>query len=170
MEVDGVNRRVFITLGSAVSVVFSAGAAAQEGYHGVGHDKWHQGFYSTLKRNDGQGSCCNLMDCRPSQTLATTTKLKWTVYGRLFPTTRSTTWSRPMVALMSALQGRWGRIRALYSVSFYLRRADVSTEGRGRSPTALCIEQHPMDAEGVRVRDWTCQYLPKENWRWAWWN
>jgi len=33
----------------------------------VGHDKWHQGFYSTLKRNDGQGSCCNLMDCRPTQ-------------------------------------------------------------------------------------------------------
>ena len=67
MEVDGVNRRVYITLGSAVSVVFSAGAAAQEGYLGVGHDKWHQGFYSTLKRNDGQGSCCNLMDCRPTQ-------------------------------------------------------------------------------------------------------
>src|ERR1700758_4489280 len=30
-------------------------------------DKWHQGFYSTLKRNDGGGSCCNLMDCRPTQ-------------------------------------------------------------------------------------------------------
>src|SRR6516225_8738573 len=23
--------------------------------------------YSKLKRNDGQGSCCNLMDCRPTQ-------------------------------------------------------------------------------------------------------
>jgi hypothetical protein len=33
----------------------------------VGHDKWHEGFYSKLKRNDGQGSCCNLMDCRPTQ-------------------------------------------------------------------------------------------------------
>jgi hypothetical protein len=33
----------------------------------VGHDKWHQGFYSKLKRNDGHGSCCNLMDCRPTQ-------------------------------------------------------------------------------------------------------
>jgi hypothetical protein len=33
----------------------------------VGHDKWHQGFYSILKRNDGGGSCCNLMDCRPTQ-------------------------------------------------------------------------------------------------------
>ena len=42
-------------------------SAAQEGYYGAGHDKWHQGFYSNLKRNDGQGSCCNLMDCRPTQ-------------------------------------------------------------------------------------------------------
>jgi hypothetical protein len=50
-----------------VSVFLYASAAAQEGYYGVGHDKWHQGFYSKLKRNDGQGSCCNLMDCRPTQ-------------------------------------------------------------------------------------------------------
>ena len=28
----------------------------QEGYYGAGHDKWHQGFYSQLRRNDG-GSC-----------------------------------------------------------------------------------------------------------------
>ena len=61
-------RRAFITLlGSAVSVFFCVNAAAQEGYYGVGHDKWHQGFYSKRKRNDGQGSCCNLMDCRPTQ-------------------------------------------------------------------------------------------------------
>jgi hypothetical protein len=61
-------RRNYITLlGSAVCVFLSASAAAQEGYYGVGHDKWHQGFYSKLKRNDGQGSCCNLMDCRPTQ-------------------------------------------------------------------------------------------------------
>ena len=31
-------------LGSAVSVFLCASAAAQEGYYGVGHDKWHQGF------------------------------------------------------------------------------------------------------------------------------
>jgi hypothetical protein len=43
------------------------GAAAQEGHYGVGHEKWHGGFYTKLKRNDGQGSCCNLMDCRPTQ-------------------------------------------------------------------------------------------------------
>jgi hypothetical protein len=62
------DRRGFITLlGGAVSVFLCVSAAAQEGYYGVGHDKWHQGFYSKLKRNDGQGSCCNLMDCRPTQ-------------------------------------------------------------------------------------------------------
>jgi hypothetical protein len=62
------DRREFITLlGGAVSVFLCVSAAAQEGYYGVGHDKWHQGFYSKLKRNDGQGSCCNLMDCRPTQ-------------------------------------------------------------------------------------------------------
>src|SRR5215472_9961173 len=27
----------------------------------------HRDFYSKLKRNDGRGSCCNLMDCRPTQ-------------------------------------------------------------------------------------------------------
>src|SRR6266516_5884883 len=58
---------------------------------------------------------------------ATTMKLKWTVHGRLFPTTRSTTWSRPMVALTSALRDRWVTTRALYSASFCPRRADGST-------------------------------------------
>ncbi len=62
------DRREFITLlGGAVSMFLCVSAVAQEGYYGVGHDKWHQGFYSKLKRNDGQGSCCNLMDCRPTQ-------------------------------------------------------------------------------------------------------
>jgi hypothetical protein len=62
------DRREFITLlCGVVSVFLCVSAAAQEGYYGVGHDKWHQGFYSKLKRNDGQGSCCNLMDCRPTQ-------------------------------------------------------------------------------------------------------
>jgi hypothetical protein len=60
-------RECITLLGSAVSVFLCVSAAAQEGYYGVGHDKWHQGFYSTLKRNDGGGSCCNLMDCRPTQ-------------------------------------------------------------------------------------------------------
>src|SRR2546430_14359284 len=61
-------RREFITLlCGAVSLFLCGSAAAQEGYYGVGHDKWHQGFYSTLKRNDGGGACCNLMDCRAAQ-------------------------------------------------------------------------------------------------------
>jgi hypothetical protein len=61
-------RREFITLlGGTVSVFLCVSAAAQEGYYGIGHDKWHRDFYSKLKRNDGQGSCCNLMDCRPTQ-------------------------------------------------------------------------------------------------------
>ena len=63
-----IRRRQFISLlGGVVSLFLCASTAAQEGYYGVGHDKWHQGFYSKLKRNDGQGSCCNLMDCRPTQ-------------------------------------------------------------------------------------------------------
>src|SRR5258707_505339 len=67
-------------------------------------------------------------DARPKVVwLATTTKLKWTVCGRLFPTTRSTTRSRPMVALTSALRDRWVPTRALYSVSFCLWRGDGST-------------------------------------------
>src|SRR5262249_8304343 len=50
-----------------VSVFLCLGAVAQEGYYGVGHDRWHMKFYMTLKRNDSGGSCCNLMDCRPTQ-------------------------------------------------------------------------------------------------------
>ena len=53
-------------VGSAVVVFLCTNAVAQEGHYGLGHDKWHESFYSTLKRNDG-GSCCNLMDCRPTQ-------------------------------------------------------------------------------------------------------
>ena len=61
-------RRDWITLlGSAVFWFFCVNAVAQEGYYGVGHDRWHMEFYSKLNRNDGKGSCCNLMDCRPTQ-------------------------------------------------------------------------------------------------------
>src|SRR5216684_4283609 len=31
------------------------------------HDRWHEDFYLKLNRNDGKGTCCNLMDCRPTQ-------------------------------------------------------------------------------------------------------
>jgi hypothetical protein len=45
-------RRDIIFVGGAV-VFLCTNAAAQEGHYGLGHDKWHEGFYSTLKRNDG---------------------------------------------------------------------------------------------------------------------
>jgi hypothetical protein len=50
-----------------LSMFLCYGAAAQEGHYGVGHEKWHGGFYTKLKRNDGQGSCCTPIDCRPTQ-------------------------------------------------------------------------------------------------------
>jgi hypothetical protein len=38
-------RRGCITLlGSAVSLFLCVNASAQEGYYGVGHEKWHQGL------------------------------------------------------------------------------------------------------------------------------
>ena len=62
------SRSNFITLlVGALSLFVCVSAVAQEGYYGAGHDNWHQGFYSKLKRNDGKGPCCNLMDCRPTQ-------------------------------------------------------------------------------------------------------
>src|SRR6516165_10648089 len=67
---DRVNmsRRDCITLlGSAVAALICVSAAAQEGHYGVGHDKWHRDFYSTLKRNDGKGPCCSLIDCGPAR-------------------------------------------------------------------------------------------------------
>jgi hypothetical protein len=87
-------RREFIMIiGGTFFVFLCVSAAAQEGYYGAGHDKWHQGFYPKLKRNDGQGSCCNLMDCRPTQSrmVGDTTKSKWTANGCRFPMTRLTT-------------------------------------------------------------------------------
>src|SRR5262245_44775113 len=125
-----IGRRECITLlGGAVSVFLCVGAAAQEGYYGIGHDKWHRDFYSKLKRNDGRGSCCNLMDCRSTQSRMVGDHYEVKVDGAwsLFPTTRSTMWSRPMVALTSALQGRWVRTRAFCSASFCRSRADKST-------------------------------------------
>lgn len=42
-------------------------AAAQDGRHGHGHEKWHADFYSKLMRPDTKTSCCNLADCRPTK-------------------------------------------------------------------------------------------------------
>jgi hypothetical protein len=55
------------TLGGVLSAFLGLCASAQEGHFGIGHDKWHQDFYTKLRRNDGGGTCCNQMDCRPTQ-------------------------------------------------------------------------------------------------------
>src|SRR5262249_58089487 len=38
-----------------------------QGRHGVGHEMWHEKFYSKLMRKDTKTSCCNLSDCVPTQ-------------------------------------------------------------------------------------------------------
>ena len=53
-------------LGTFAGTLCAQGAAAQEGYFEVGHDKWHHDFYNHLLQKDGS-SCCNHTDCRPTQ-------------------------------------------------------------------------------------------------------
>ena len=48
-------------------LVLPTGSSGQEGHHGVGHESWHESFYSTLVRKDTKTSCCNLSDCRPTE-------------------------------------------------------------------------------------------------------
>jgi uncharacterized protein (TIGR03118 family) len=58
-------RALIAGLGGALSVLLCVAAAAQDagtGDHGIGHDFWHEDFYATLRRNDGGGPCCNMMD------------------------------------------------------------------------------------------------------------
>src|SRR5262249_16026708 len=50
-----------------VSVLLCVRAVAQEGYYGVGHDRWHREFYSKLKRTHGRGTCFYPMDGRATQ-------------------------------------------------------------------------------------------------------
>src|SRR5262249_26217599 len=101
-----------------------------EGYYGIGHDKWHRDFYSKLKRNDGRGSCCNLMDCRPTQSRMVGDHYEVKVDGAWTPVPYdkiNNVVARPMVALTSALQGRWVQTRAFCSALFCRWRADGST-------------------------------------------
>ena len=61
-------RREFVAaLGGVFSMFLGLCAAAQDGHYGVDQETWHQNFYAKLRRNDGQGTCCSLMDCRPTQ-------------------------------------------------------------------------------------------------------
>lgn len=48
-------------------LLFPAISFGQDGHHGVGHENWHESFYSTLIRKDTKTSCCNLSDCRPTE-------------------------------------------------------------------------------------------------------
>jgi hypothetical protein len=69
MLVGRTNRQAFIgaALGGMLCVLLCPSTTAQEGHYGVGHENWHVDFYAKLRRNDGQGSCCHLLDCRPTQ-------------------------------------------------------------------------------------------------------
>src|SRR3984893_19358213 len=64
MECLGSRSNCITLLVGALSLSVCVSAVA---HYGAGHDNWHQGFYSKLRRNDGKGPCCNLMDCRPTQ-------------------------------------------------------------------------------------------------------
>jgi hypothetical protein len=50
-------------------LLFCVPAMAQEhqGHHGQGHQQWHEKFYNGLIRKDTKTSCCNLSDCRPTE-------------------------------------------------------------------------------------------------------
>jgi len=57
-----------VTLATLSALSFpSPQAGAAEGDHGDGHDTWHGEFYSHLTRPDTKTSCCNLVDCRPTE-------------------------------------------------------------------------------------------------------
>jgi hypothetical protein len=52
---------------ATAAIVLSTLSFAQDGHHGAGHDTWHESFYSKLIRKDTKTSCCNLADCRPTE-------------------------------------------------------------------------------------------------------
>jgi hypothetical protein len=58
--------RFVVRPGIVLVVFWFNAAAAQEGYLGHDHDKWHRGFYQTLLRPDTKTPCCSLTDCRPT--------------------------------------------------------------------------------------------------------
>jgi hypothetical protein len=60
-------RYLLIPACAAAAVALSTLSFAQDGHHGAGHDTWHENFYSKLIRKDTKTSCCNLADCRPTE-------------------------------------------------------------------------------------------------------
>ena len=88
---------------------------------GAGHEHWHMDFYSKLNRNDGKGSCCNLYDCRPTQSRKVGDHYEVKVDGEWtgFPMTRSIMWWRLMVIrnLCSRIGLKQARLLREYSKS-----------------------------------------------------
>jgi len=78
---------------AAAITVFGACAAAQQlpeplykpplGHHGVGHDKLHH-WYMTLHDRSGK-SCCNLTDCRPTESRQVADRVEVIVDGEWIP-------------------------------------------------------------------------------------
>ena len=99
----------------------------------MGHDKWHQGFYSKLKRNDGQGSCCNLMDCRPTQSRMVGDHYEVKVDGAWTPVPHDKINNvvAPDGGAHVCAPRQVESTRALYSASFFPRKADGSTREAG---------------------------------------
>lgn len=66
-----VNTMIAVAIGVCLTglMIFVASAhdpRQPQGHHGIGHDQWHEAFYSKLRKKDGT-SCCNLNDCMPTQ-------------------------------------------------------------------------------------------------------
>ena len=60
-------RYLFVPACAAAAIALSTLSFAQDGNHGAGHETWHENFYSKLVRKDTKTSCCNLADCRPTE-------------------------------------------------------------------------------------------------------
>ena len=70
VQSEGAAMRLFISAAALLLILLPAPASAQEGHqghHGVGHAQWHEKFYNTLMRKDTKTSCCNMSDCRPTE-------------------------------------------------------------------------------------------------------
>src|SRR6516162_248695 len=100
--VPDIRRRVATVC--VVFVLLCVRAVAQEGYYGVGHDRWHREFYSKRTETTAEAPAVTSWTVarRKAAWLATITRSRWTVNGRRFATIGSTMLSRRMVALMSA--------------------------------------------------------------------
>ena len=109
-----------------VSAFLCVRAAAQEGYYGVGHDRWHKDFYLKLNRNDGKGTCCNLMDCRPTQSRMVGDHYEVKVDGEWtpVPNDKINNVVAPDGGAHVCAPGRQALTKGCCSASFFRRRAE----------------------------------------------